>query len=159
MLLDYDKSEIEPGRRMAELGPEPVEPGGGSWSLGKGCLILAGIIMVLLVLGLGIGGYFLYTKAGELTGELFEKSKSEVLGYLADDLTEEERAEVERVYEEMVQELKTDGLFQFALQHGKSMEVFSEITADKRITKEESERWVQEWNKEQAQPVAPEPSP
>jgi len=128
--------------------PEPVEPGAGTSPIWKGFLLL----LILAVLVLGIGGYYFYDKSGELTAMLFEKGKPQLMSYLTEKNTKEDRENFEKTYDAMVRKIKEDGIIKFINEHEKSYNILQEIIADREISPEEVYLWINEWDRETGKP-------
>jgi len=138
-------SSIGPGTGIP--GVQPVGPEKSSGCI-RGCLIAAGVLVILLILVLGLGGWLFYSKSSNWIAIAMEKGKPEVMSCLTPDHSPEERAEFEKAYDEMAGAVKKDGFVKSVLEHENSWRSLQAITADKKIDLEESRRWVSEWNQE-----------
>lgn len=134
--------------------PEPIEPGGAGSAIWRGCLLTAGIFFILAVLVLGFGGYYFYNRSGELIAMLFDKGKPQLMSYLTEENTKEDRENFEATYDAMVRKLKEDGIIQFVTEHEKSYKTLQTIIADQKVSPEEVYLWVEEWNREMGEPGA-----
>ncbi len=141
----------------AAVGPQPISPGKKSSGILKGCLIIAGALTIIFVLILAVGGWLAWSQGGKLMATAMEAGKPEFLGYLSEDHTPEERAEMEKAYDDMVRQMKDTGLIQLFTRHEKSFRIFQAIIADNKITPDESKLWLDEWNRENSTPAPENP--
>jgi hypothetical protein len=148
-------ANFSPASGGVPSGVQPISPGKKSSGLLKGCLIIAGILAIIFVLVLAVGGWLAYSKGGKLIATAMETAKPEFLGYMSEDHAPEERAEMEQAYDDMVRQMKDEGMIQLFTRHEKSFRIFQAITADDKVTPDESRLWLEEWNRENS-PAAPE---
>jgi hypothetical protein len=149
-----DSRPIGPGSQMP--APPPVVP---QQSQSSGCLkscLFAGIglvavaIVAVIILGVTVGGKFKDWEAMFL-----EQSKPTYMGYLSKDVTDQERQDFEKVYDEMTKSIKEQGILKTAEQHESGLLLFNQIIADQQITREESKQFVDGWNKPGTKPKSP----
>jgi len=132
-----------------EVAPPPIQPGAKKSSGWQGCLIAAGLAAVLFIVVLAAAGWFFYSKSGPLMAAILDKAKPEYLAMLTPDHTPEQKAEVEKTYDQLVKEVREKGLFNGLAVHEKSFRILQAATADKKVDGEESRLWLDEWGKEE----------
>jgi len=138
---------FEPG---SEIAPPPIQPGAkqsSDWL--KGCLVAAGVAAILCIVVLALAGWFFYNKAGPLMAEILDKAKPEYMSMLTPDHTPEQKAELEKTYDQLSREIREKGMINGFMLHEKSLRILQTITADQKIDVEESRLWLEEWKREE----------
>jgi len=139
------------GQQMP-VAPAPIQPQpAGKMSGGlKGCLI-AGAVIVVAGIILVAGGWFVVNKSGPIFAEILIKAKPEYMAMLTPEHTPEQKAAVEKAYDQMTFEIREKGMVKGITEHEKSFRLLQAYTADKKVDVEESTSWLQEWEKEEQQ--------
>ncbi len=115
-------------------GPPPQPSGSSGWRFVLiGCLALIGIAVLL-------GGACVYFFPDIMTS-LMQSGKSEIMGELTDDHTKEQRQEFEDAYDAFTRQIKEKGFMKWARQYEELFREFQKISADQKITVDESEQW------------------
>jgi len=130
-------------------GSEPVEPKGGLSPVMKGCLIGAGAVVALLIVIFLVGSWVFQKHSGTILAWSLERAKPEIMSLLSPDHKLEERREFSQVYDQMLSEIRATKMEEFGRKHHKSFAFYQEMILDRKITREESQKWIELWREEE----------
>ncbi len=145
---------FEPGSEAPES--RPLEPQPGLSPTMRGCLLGAGIVITVLIILFLIGVWVLRNHSGDILAWSLERAKPEILTFLSPDHRLEQRKAFSQAYDQMVLELKRLGVEEFTVRHSQSFEFYQKMLLDRRITLEESQKWLEIWEEEMKKPSSQE---
>ena len=145
---------FEPGSEAPES--RPLEPQPGLSPTMRGCLLGAGIVITVLIILFLIGVWVLRNHSGDILAWSLERAKPEILTFLSPDHRLEQRKAFSQAYDQMVLELKRTGVEEFTIRHSQSFEFYQKMLLDRRITLEESQKWLEMWEEEMKKPSSQE---
>jgi hypothetical protein len=105
----------------------------------KGCLVLVAIFLG----GLIVVGIFIRLKGKDIMHTVFDQTKKGVTYLLTEDHSAAEREHFQMLFSEFIDDLKSAGFQQGVQRHQDAVAKLQEIIKDQRITRVESQQWIE----------------
>lgn len=111
----------------------------------KGCLVIAAIFIV----GLIILAFFIRIKGKDIMATLFDQTKEGVTYLLTEDHSNAEKEHFQMRFSAFIEDLQADGFQQGVQRNQDAVAKLQEIIKDQRITRLESQQWIDTFEKNQ----------
>jgi len=110
---------------------------------GKGCLIGCLTIIGIVVVGIIIIVLIIIFKGDDIIMNVLNQAKVGTAYLLTEDHTDEEKQRFQDAFSELIDEINTLGFTEGTQKNRALIYELQDIIEDRRITREESTRWVQ----------------
>jgi hypothetical protein len=130
----------------SQFGPQPIGPGGES-SAWKYIFIGCAVVAVIGIIALAGFCTYMGKRGNSLIASVLDMGKPEYMKMLTEGHTEEQREEFSRHYDLLGEKLTEKGLFKFSTEYGEVFEEFSRMAQDNKITVEESQGWIEKFDR------------
>ena len=110
---------------------------------GKGCLIGLLTIVGIVVVGIVAVIIILSVKGDDIMKAVFEQAKDTMPQLLTENHTQEERAEFTKYFDQFIDDVTKEGLQEGIGQYQDVIKQLQVMIEDRRITRDESERWIE----------------